>query len=91
MFASKFDAFLGSGVVENVQQLEELDENERALCLQGNWSAKLHFATLTRFNPPVAISVTPVASQNPMIMHGSEVAESVAFIVEGLAITRIVT
>lgn len=91
LFASKFDTFLGSGVVAGVRCLEELEENERALCLQKNWSAKLHFAALARFNPPVPIKATPFASQNPITLHGSELAQSAAAKIEGLAVIKIVT
>ena len=91
LLASKFDTFLGSGVVARVQSLEELGEDERALCLQKNWSSKLHFGLLARFNPPVPISATSLASQNPITLHGSELAEGAASKIEALAVIRIVT
>ena len=91
LFAGKSDAFLGSGVIASVQPLEELDENERTLCLQRNWSAKLRFASLARFVRPVAISVTPVSLQNPITLHGLEIAETVASKIEELALIKIIT
>jgi hypothetical protein len=91
LFASRSDTFLGSGVIASVQPLEELDENERTLCVQRNWSAKLLFASLARFVTPVAISVTPVSLQNPITLHGSEIARTVACKIEELAIIKIIT
>lgn len=91
LFASKLDAFLGSGIIAGVQPLEELDENERTLCLQRNWSAKLLFASLARFITPVAISETPVSLRNPITLHGSEIAETVASKIEELAVIKIIT
>ena len=91
LLLSKFDTILGFGVVARIQTLEELQENERALCLQKNWSAKLHFAGLARFNPPLPISATPLASQNPITLHGSDLAQSAAEEIEDLAIIKIIT
>ena len=91
LFASKFDTFLGSGVIASVQPLEVLDENERTLCLKRNWSAKLLFESLARFITPVAISVTPVSLQNPITLHGSEIAGTVASKIDELAIIKIIT
>ena len=91
LFASKSDAFLGSGVVASVQPLQELDENERILCLQRNWSAKLRFESLARFVTPVAISATPVSAQNPITLHGFQIAETVASKIEELVTIKIIT
>jgi hypothetical protein len=91
LIASKSDTFIGSGIIARLQPLEGLDENERTLCVQRNWSTKLLFASLARFVTPVAISVTPVSIQNPITLHGSEIAGTVASKIEELATIKIIT
>jgi hypothetical protein len=91
LFARKSDFIFGSGLVSAVQPTDELDQTEQELSLQRNWSAKLHFATLARFNPPVPIKMTPLASQNPIGIHGSQVSQELAAKIEELATIKIIT
>lgn len=91
LFTRRSDFILGSGVVAGVQQLDELESAERELCLQRNWSAKMHFGSLARFVPPVPIKATPLALQSPMSLHGSEISIETATNIEDLASVRVFT
>ncbi|HKU49988.1 MAG TPA: hypothetical protein VJP79_08560 [Nitrososphaera sp.] len=90
-FLRKSAAFIGFGIVASIEQLEGLESHERELCLQRNWCAKLHFSSLVRFYPPEPLSGTPVATLNPMTLHGSEIGESAASRIEELATVNIYT
>ena len=72
LFAKK-DAFVGSGIVDRVAGLDELDEDEKKLCLENNWYAKITFGKLVRFYPPVPVQDTPARDMNPLALHGAEV------------------
>jgi hypothetical protein len=89
LFAGKVDVFLGYGVIAKVQQIEELDAQEKEFCLQRNSYAKIFFSSLTRFVPPVPVEVTSIASLNPMALHGSRLSAKEASEIEGLANAKI--
>jgi hypothetical protein len=91
LFVRKAESFLGSGAIGDVRSIEGLELKERELCLEKNWSYKIYFEGLARFEPPIPIKETPVASQNPMSLHGSELTEEIISKVEQQAITRIIT
>jgi hypothetical protein len=91
LFVRKTESFLGSGVIGSVSRVEELEEAEKELCRKKNWSDKLYFTSLMRFEPPIPIKATPVSSQNPISIHGSELTEETTSKIEGLAAFRIIT
>jgi hypothetical protein len=91
LFVRKADSFVGSGIIWVVKPAEELDDSEKELCFQRNWSDKLYFATLARFAPPISITATSVASQSPITLHGSELSEEIVSEIEQLALVRIIT
>jgi hypothetical protein len=91
LFVRKADSFLGSGIVADVRQLEEMDAAERELCVERNWYARILFSKLARFHPPISIEQTPLASQNPLALHGSEISPEVASKIEELASVKIIT
>lgn len=91
LFVRKSEAFIGSGIVAQVQQLEDLENSEREICRQRNWSTKLLFETLARFSPPLSVKVTSVAPQSPMSLHGSVITHAAAAEIEGLASAKIIT
>ena len=91
LFVRKAESFLGSGIIGVVKPAEELEAVERELCFQKNWSSKLYFESLARFEPPVSIAATPIASQSPIGLHGTELSGDVASKIEELALVRIIT
>jgi hypothetical protein len=82
---------VGSGIIGVAKPAEELDVAEKELCFQRNWSDKLFFATLARFEPSISITATPIASQSPITLHGSELSEEIVSEIEQLAPVRIIT
>ena len=58
--AEKGDSFLGYGLIENVQELEELSEEERSECEKWGWKHALNFKSLVRFEPPLPIKETVI-------------------------------
>lgn len=87
LFAKK-DAFIGSGVIDRVVDLEDMNEDEKKLCLENNWYAKMVFAKLVRFHPSVPVQDTPAKDLNQLALHGVEIDASA---VAALARARITT
>jgi hypothetical protein len=87
LFAKK-DSFIGSGVIDRVVDLEDMNEDEKKLCLENNWYAKIVFAKLARFYPPVPVQDTPAKGLNQLALHGAEVDASAVI---ALARARITT
>ncbi|MBE0511627.1 hypothetical protein IBX38_01085 [Candidatus Bathyarchaeota archaeon] len=56
--AEKGDSFLGFGLIENVQGLEELSEEERSECEKWGWKHALNFKNVLKFEPPLPIKET---------------------------------
>ena len=71
LFAKK-DAFIGYGVIDRIDGLDELNEDEKKLCLENNWYAKIVFGRLVRFYPPVPVQDTPARGLNQLALHGAE-------------------
>jgi hypothetical protein len=89
LFAKRSDAFIASGVVGRIDTLDELDPDERELCIQNNWYAKMVFEKLTRFHPEVPIKDTPFAVHSSVTLHGSPVRMDDVVKVEATALCRI--
>jgi hypothetical protein len=89
LFVRKIDGFLGYGIIAGIQQIEELDAQERQLCLEKNWSAKISFSKLTRFLPPVPIEDTQLAAENLLTLHGSLITSQKCLEIEGMAEAKI--
>ena len=87
LFAKK-DMFVGSGVVDRVAGLDELDEDEKKLCLENNWYAKITFGKLVRFHPAVPVQDTPARGLNQLALHGAEMDASA---ITALAKSKITT
>jgi len=58
--AERGDSFLGYGVIENVQELEELSEEERSECEKWSWKHALNFKNVVKFEPPLPIKETVI-------------------------------
>jgi len=58
--AEKGDSFLGYGLIENVQELEELSEEERSECEECGWKHALNFKNVVKFEPPLPIKETVI-------------------------------
>ncbi len=91
LFANRTEAIIGSGIVFRLQQLDELDVPEKALCIQRNWYAKMYFEILASFFPSIPLNNTPIVSENPLALHGLEVSIEVAAAIEELGKVRIFT
>jgi hypothetical protein len=85
------DAFIGSGVIERIVALDELEDWERKLCLENNWYGKIVFSKLTRFQPAVLVHDTSAAGQNPSVLHGASISRSDALQIERLIPARIIS
>ncbi len=89
LFAKRSDAFIASGVVGRIDTPEELDPDEKELCVRNNWYAKIVFERLTMFHPEVPIKDTPFAVLSPIALHGSPVMVDDVVKVEATALCRI--
>ena len=91
LFVKKANTILGSGVIELIRQIEDMDLTERNLCLQRNWCAKIYFSELARFLPPVPVETTPISSRSPLTLHGSEISRELVLRIEEHANIKIIT
>lgn len=91
LFVKKANTILGSGVIGKIQQIEDMDAIERDIYLQRNWCAKIYFSELARFIPPLPIDTTPISSQSPLTLHGSEISKGLVLRIEELANIKIIT
>jgi hypothetical protein len=87
----KKDAFTGSGVVDRFVAIDDLQEQERKICIENNWYGKIVFERLVRFIPAIPVQDTPVAGQNLLALHGATISSSEALQIEGLALAKIIT
>lgn len=85
------DAFIGSGTIDRVVALDDLQEEEKKLCIENNWYAKIIFSKLARFLPAVPVQGTPAASQNPLALHGASIPYPDAQQIERLAHAKIIS
>lgn len=87
LFAKK-DTFIGSGVIDRIIDLDDMNEDEKKLCLENNWYAKIAFGKLVQFYPPVPVQDTPARGLNQLALHGAEMDASA---VVALAKSKITT
>jgi hypothetical protein len=87
----KKEAFIGSGTVDRVVPKEDLQGQEKQLCINNNWYGKIVFSRLTRFLPAVPVQETPTAGRNPLALHGASIPLSEALQIEKLAHARIIS
>jgi hypothetical protein len=85
------DAFTGSGTIDRVVVLDNLEERERKLCIENNWYARLAFSKLARFLPAVPVQDTSAAGQNLLMLHGATISNAEALQIERLAPARIIS
>jgi hypothetical protein len=85
------DRFIGSGIIGRVVALEELQEQERRMCIENNWHAKLVFSRLARFLTALAVQDTPIAGRNPLALHGATILPSDMHRIEELAAAKIIS
>jgi len=84
------DAFLGYGVVEQFQPLEELSEGEQEECRRMGWRGAICFREVVKFEPPLLIRETPIGDlpAKGRYLHGYPLqpkeVESIMNIAKGL-------
>lgn len=91
LFVKKSSTILGSGVIGEIQLIQDMENTEKNLCLQQNWYAKIYFSELVRFLPPLPIESTSISSQSPLTLHGSEISTELVSRIEELANIKIIT
>jgi hypothetical protein len=91
LFLQKTESFVGSGLIAAFKRVDELEKAERDLCLEKNWSDKLYFSRLAKFEPAIPVKSTLVASRSPISLHGSELNKDIISEIEKLAVVRIIT
>lgn len=85
------DVITGSGIFEKIVELEDMNEQEKKLCLQNNWYGRIIFERIERFLPPVPVHGTPLEGTKPAPLHGLEISEEEAEQIDGLAASRIIS
>jgi hypothetical protein len=89
--AGTADVFTGSGTIDRIVTVDELDKQERKTCLENNWYGKIFFSRLAKFHPPVMMQDTPASGINPLTLHGSTISPEEIARIEALARTKIMT
>ena len=72
------DAFIGYGVVNSFQSLEELTESEKAECEEWGWRGAIDFKYVVRFEKPVLVKETPLGSSKlkGKYLHGVKLSKA---------------
>ena len=84
-------AFIGSGIIDRFFSLGDLREEEKKVCLKNNYYGKIKFSKLALFYPAIPVEDTPVAGQNPLVLHGASLLRSDALQIERQARARLIT
>lgn len=85
------DVFIGSGLIDKIIIADRIrDPKEKKLYLENNWYGKLIFSKLLRFVPIVPILDTPVAGQNPLLLHGTTISMTNILEIEKLARSKLI-
>jgi hypothetical protein len=84
---SRDDAFIGTGVIDKVLELDELEYSEKKICIENNWYKKIIFGKLVRFLPAVLVKDTTVIcwTQKGPLLHGHEIRDSDISKIESLS------
>ncbi len=71
------DSLIGYGIIADVLEVGELDDKERAFCLENNWFKKIIFKKMIKFEPAIAIKDTEIARwpQRGALLHGAPISE----------------
>lgn len=69
------DSIIGVGVMEKLVELGAMDGGEKKTCLENNWYGKIVFSQVARFQPPVLVRDTDLASLQPALLHGHEAGD----------------
>ena len=90
---SRDDAFIGTGIIDRVLELDELDYSEKKVCIQNNWYKKIIFRRLVRFIPPVLVKDTSIIFwiQKGPFLHGHEIRDSDILKIQSLANVKIIS
>jgi hypothetical protein len=90
---SRDDAFIGTGIIDRVLELDELEYSEKKVCIQNNWYKKIIFRRLVRFIPPVLVKDTSIIFwiQKAPLLHGHEIRDSDILKIQSLANVKIIS
>ena len=80
------DAFIGSGVIDKIFELNELsDVSEKKTSIENNYYKKIIFGRLVNFHPPLPVRDTQISSwsQTGALLHGAQISASEISIIEG--------
>jgi hypothetical protein len=90
---SKDDAFIGTGVIDRMLELDELEYSEKKVCIENNWYKKIIFGKLVRFLPAVLVRDTMVIcwTQKGPLLHGHEIRDSDISKIQSLTNVKIIS
>ena len=90
---SRDDAFIGTGIIDRVLELDELEYSEKKVCIQNNWYKKIIFRRLVRFIPPVLVKDTSIIFwiQKAPLLHGHEIRDSDISKIQSLTNVKIIS
>ncbi|MEM3703520.1 MAG: hypothetical protein QXX79_03755 [Candidatus Bathyarchaeia archaeon] len=81
----KTDSIIGYGVVEGVDSLDDMSEEEKAMCQKNGWKNAVRFRDLKKLEPPKPLKETTIGEWNVKgrLLHGRTLAdEDVKMILE---------
>lgn len=87
------DAFIGSGIIDKIIGLEELDDiSEKQLWIENNYYKKIIFGKLVIFYPPLLVKDTQISasSKTGALLHGAQISTSEISIIEGRVNIKII-
>lgn len=63
------------GTVGRIVETDSMAGDEKKLCIENNWYAKIVFSQIAKLCPPVPVSETELASVQPALLHGHAVSD----------------
>jgi hypothetical protein len=85
--------FIGSGIIDKILLTDELlllDSKQKKLHFENNWYGKIIFSKLVRFFPTVPLSITSLAGQNSLLLHGAAIPTEDILEIEKLAKSKVI-
>ncbi|MEO9295568.1 MAG: hypothetical protein ABI347_08220 [Nitrososphaera sp.] len=69
------DFVVAIGTVGRIIEIDSMAGDEKKMCIENNWYAKIVFSQIARLYPPVPVSATELASVQPALLHGHAVSD----------------
>lgn len=73
----KADSLIGYGVIEGIETLDDMSEDEKAMCQKHGWKVAIRFSDLEKFEPPKPLKETTIGEWDVKgrLLHGRTLSD----------------